>query len=136
MFRHKIEVRFNDFDGMGHVNNAVFLTYLEMARINYFQHVLKTNKINHGFDFILARVSIDYKKPIEDHYVIAEIWVSRIGNTSFDFSYRLVDDNKNIFAEATSVQVSYDYKAKSKVPIPDELRALLDKEKIDDNPNN
>ncbi len=136
MFRHKIEVRFNDFDGMGHVNNAVFLTYLEMARINYFQNVLKTNKIKHGFDFILARVSIDYKKPIEDHYIIAEIWISRIGNSSFDFSYRLVDEENNLYAEATSVQVSYDYKAKSKVVIPDELKQILEKEKIENQPNN
>ena len=40
MFTHKIEVRFNDYDGMGHVNNAVFLTYLELARINYIEHTM------------------------------------------------------------------------------------------------
>jgi len=130
MFTHKIEVRFNDFDAMGHVNNAVFLTYLEIARVRYVQSVFKMNNVDHSkFNFILAHVSIDYKKPIEGSYIIAKIWVSKIGNSSFDFSYQLTDENENIYAYATSIQVCYDYKVKSKIPIPDEMRFLLEKEK-------
>ena len=129
MYSHKIEVRFNDFDSMGHVNNATFLTYLEIARINYVNQLMRTNNLDHqNFGFILAHVSIDYKKPIETHYITAEIWVSKVGNSSFDFSYRLRDED-NIFATASSVQVSYDYKKKSKVTIPDEFRKILETEK-------
>ena len=131
MFSHKIEVRFSDFDSMGHVNNAIFLTYLEIARINYIQQVMKENNLDHRkFGFILAHVSIDYKKPIECQFIIATIWVSKIGNSSFEFSYKLTDENETIYANATSIQVCYDYKGKIKVPIPDELKILLEKEKI------
>ena len=123
MYSHKIEVRFNDFDAMGHVNNAVFLTYLEMARINYMKHVVQSNESyihSRKFDFILAHVSIDYKLPIESQFIIAQIWVSKIGNSSFEFSYKLIDEkNESVFATATSIQVSYDYKLKNKEPLPD-----------------
>ncbi len=129
MFSHKIEVRFNDFDSMGHVNNATFLTYLEIARINYIQHLMKKNNLDyHDYGFILARVAIDYKKPIEVQYIVAEIGVTKIGNSSFDFSYRLYNGD-DVFATATSVQVAYDYKERTKVSIPDELRKILEVEK-------
>ena len=129
MYSHKIEVRFNDFDSMGHVNNATFLTYLEMVRINYIQELMKKHKLDQrDYGFILAHVSIDYKKPIEAHYITAEIWVSKVGNSSFDFSYRLRDED-NIYATASSVQVSYDYRKKTKVIIPDKLRKILESEK-------
>ena len=134
MYSHKIEVRFNDFDAMGHVNNAVFLTYLEMARINYMKHVVQSNESyihSRKFDFILAHVSIDYKLPIESQFIIAQIWVSKIGNSSFEFSYKLIDEkNESVFATATSIQVSYDYKLKNKVPLPDEFRTFLQKELV------
>lgn len=129
MFSHKIEVRFNDFDSMGHVNNAVFLTYLEIARINYIQHLMKKNNLDYrNYGFILAHVAIDYKKPIEVQYITAEIGVKKIGNSSFDFSYRLFNGD-DVFATAMSIQVSFDYKNKSKVSIPDELRKILEAEK-------
>ena len=131
MYTHEIEVRFCDYDGMGHVNNAVFLTYLEMGRINYFGYLLKKYNVSHEFSFIMAHVSIDYKKPIEQQFIKTEIWVSKIGTSSFDFSYRIIDDNGNIFALASTVQVSFDYKAKTKTTLPEELKNVLDKEKID-----
>ena len=131
MISHKIEVRFNDFDGMGHVNNAVFLTYLEMGRINFMKQALpdpKESLFDRKYDFILAHVSIDYRIPIEEHFVVVEIWISKIGNSSFEFSYRIVNEKKDtIFAVASSVQVCYDYKLKKTVPINDEFRAWLEK---------
>ena len=130
MYKHKIEVRFSDFDSMGHVNNAVFLTYLEIARINYIQKLMKDNNLDHHkYGFILAHVSIDYKKAIEVQYITAEIMISKVGTTSFDFSYRLYDD-QNIYAIAKSIQVMYDYKAKNKIPIPVELKNILENEKV------
>lgn len=134
MYKHRIEVRFSDFDPMGHVNNAVFLTYLEMVRINYIQKLMKDNDLDYRkYGFILAHVSIDYKKPIEDHCITAEIWISKIGTTSFDFSYRLYED-KTIYAIAASIQVMYDYKEKSKIPIPAELKTILENEKVTEKP--
>lgn len=136
MISHKIEVRFNDFDGMGHVNNAVFLTYLEVGRINFMKHVLpinidKTEFFNRKFDFILANVAIDYKLPIEQQFIVVDIWVSKIGTSSFEFSYKIVDEKKEIiYANAKSVQVCYDYKLKKTIPIVDEFRAILEKELV------
>src|SRR6188768_2836860 len=91
MFRHKtkIELRFADIDAFGHVNNAVFLTYFEQARVHYFDHVL-------GWDYdwskegvIVARSEIDYILPVHFRDTITMYTgCSRIGNKSFDISYQ------------------------------------------------
>ena len=89
---------------------------------------MKANNLDFkNFGFILAHVSIDYKKPIEAHYINADIWLSKIGNTSFEFLYRLFN-KEDIFATASSVQVSYDYQKGTKTSIPQELRSILERE--------
>jgi acyl-CoA thioester hydrolase len=128
MYQHNIEVRFRDFDSMGHVNNSVFLSYLEMLRINYVQQVFKIKILTpNDFSFILANVTIDYKYPIEVQHIKGEIWVSRIGTSSFEFSYKLYND-KHIFALAKTTQVSYDYKSRTKIPIPTNMKNILESE--------
>ena len=62
-FSHPIEVRFRDLDALGHVNNAVYLTYLESARIAYWLHVTGRSGLD-ALDMILARVEIDYRSPL------------------------------------------------------------------------
>ena len=62
-FTHPIEVRFRDLDALGHVNNAVYLTYLESARIAYWLHVTRRSGLD-ALDMILARVEIDYRSPL------------------------------------------------------------------------
>jgi acyl-CoA thioester hydrolase len=129
IFRHKLDVRFRDCDPMGHVNNAVYLTYLEQARFAHWQAVW-------GVDFeglpenapgvILARVEIDYRRQAKYGDVLeVRISLDRIGRTSFSYRYEVVDQADMVVAEAKSVQVMYDYVAATPVPLSDEMKAKL-----------
>ena len=129
IFRHRLEVRFRDCDPMGHVNNAVYLTYLEQARFAHWRAVW-------GFNFeglpenapgvILARAEIDYRRPARYGDMLeVRISLDRIGRTSFSYTYEIVDQNDLVVAEARSVQVMYDYAAGKPVPLSDEMRSKL-----------
>ena len=128
-FSHRLEVRFRDCDPMGHVNNAVYLTYLEQTRFQHWRSLwgFGTPELRPGRPgVILAHVECDYKRPatygdtLEIRLTIAEI-----GRSSFRYDYEVVDDQENIVLTAMTVQVMYDYSTAKPVPIPDDIRALL-----------
>jgi acyl-CoA thioester hydrolase len=127
-FRHQtaIQVRFKDIDAMGHVNNANHFTYFELARVNYFDEVVKLPIAWSRQGIILAKMSINYKSPIflKDKVTV---WckVSRIGNTSFDCDYKITcerDGKVVVAAEGTSTQVCFDYEKNSPYPVPESWR--------------
>jgi acyl-CoA thioester hydrolase len=109
-----VQIRFVDFDSLGHVNNASYFTYLEEARVKYFGEVITGGEIDWWKNgIILARMEIDFRKPITgyNHYFVY-IRCSRIGNKSFDFSYTITREENStaeMIAEAKSVMVCYDY---------------------------
>jgi len=109
-YKVSMEVRFNDIDGMGHVNNAIYLTFLEHARMRYFTEVAGARS-ERDFPFILAHAAIDYKAPIRMGGTIeVRMWTSRIGGKSWDFDYEVRDTKSGIvYATAKTVQVAYDY---------------------------
>jgi len=120
-FRFPLELRFRDLDPMGHVNNAVFATYFEIARTRYWAALGVPR-----FDFILARLEIDYRAPIEwGDAVEAQIGVTGFGRSSFVFSYRIVKADGAVAAEGRSVQAWYDYEARRTQPVPDDVRAAI-----------
>jgi acyl-CoA thioester hydrolase len=127
-----IHIRFKDIDFMGHVNNAVYLTYFEEGRKEFIISVFEIDKPE-DYSFILAHMSCDYLKPIKiSDTVILEIWVGEIGNKRFDFIYRLlkkgIDDNEAIVcAKGRSVQVFFDYKENITLAIPEHIREQLAK---------
>jgi YbgC/YbaW family acyl-CoA thioester hydrolase len=88
-FRHETAVRLRDLDGLGHVNNAAIVTYLEDARTLYLLGRRGKSSIA-DFDFILARTEIDYRAPAFLHERL-EILVKpkRIGSKSFELEYRV-----------------------------------------------
>ena len=109
-------VRFRDCDAMGHVNNSVYSTFLEEARIEVLGGLT---------DFILARVEIDFRSELR---VGEEIEVrtrcSRIGSKSLELEHEIHADGR-LAAEAKSVLVGYDYARGQSVPLSDEVRARL-----------
>ena len=129
IFTHRLEVRFRDCDPMGHVNNAVYLTYLEQARFAHWREIW-------GMDFerlpegtpgvILAHAEIDYRRPAKygDHLEV-RIGLEAIGRSSFTYTYEVLDQRAQVVATARSVQVMYDYAAEKPVPMSDALRARL-----------
>jgi acyl-CoA thioester hydrolase len=121
---HLEQVRFRDLDPMGHVNNAVFLTYLEQARIAFFeQHGLSVGLDD--MNLIVARVEIDFRAPVGlGREVEVAVRATRFGTKSFDFEYELTVDGATV-AEARSVQVAYDYGRREPVALPDDWREKL-----------
>jgi len=127
IFSTDIEVRFRDLDAMGHVNNAVFFTYFEHGRLQFFYSDAQADKFP-GFSFILAHISCDYVQPVTLNEKLAvQIRVGTIGGKSFTFRYKLVDrsDALKVYATGESVQVCFDYQNNASVPIPRELKEKL-----------
>jgi acyl-CoA thioester hydrolase len=118
-----VTVRFRDIDIFGHVNNAVYFTYCEIARNAYWTRLFGTRRLADA-NFILAHAEIDYRAQAnEERNLLVGIRVSSLGNTSFDFQYRIVEDGtERLIAEGRSVQVTFDYQANRKVPLPDALK--------------
>ena len=106
-----VDVRFNDVDGMGHVNNALYLTYLEHCRMRFFTEVAGSTS-ERDFPFILAHAALDYKNPMKmNAKPQVKMWTSRIGGKSWDFDYEIKDTTTSIvYATGKTVRVAYDYR--------------------------
>ena len=127
-FRHRvvIDVRFADTDAMGHVNNAVYLTYCEMARIRYWTDVTG-EPVAAGHEgaesLILAEARITYRAPaFHGETVTVETRATRIGRSSFTLEHRLLaavpDGPERLVAVSESILVRYDYAAHAPVALP------------------
>jgi len=125
---HELAPRFRDTDAMGHINNAVYITYLEVARQEYWR-VLSEDEDYSRVPFILAGVQIDFRSEARVSEVLhIGIRCDWIGNKSFAFGYEIREKRSGrLVVEATSVQVCYDYAAKRSLPMPAELRAKLER---------
>lgn len=121
-FETPIDIRFNDIDLIGHVNNATFLTYFEEARWKFFAEIFGKENLT-KLNFIIASINIDYESPIFplDEPVV-KMWVSDIGRTSFKFNYRIISkDGSKLFASGNSTQVFYDYSENKPIKVPAEF---------------
>ena len=120
-FVHRETVRFRDLDGMGHVNNAVFLTYLEQARLAWFgaDPAFALN------DVILARTEVDFRSPLQvGEQVEIGVRPGRIGTKSFELEYELRAGDR-LVAEAKSVLVGYDYERGESTSVPERWQRRL-----------
>jgi acyl-CoA thioester hydrolase len=125
-FVYRDTVRFRDLDGMGHVNNAVFFTYMESARIAFLSSL--GAGLNPQHSLILARTEADFRSPIafgED--VEVGVRTSRVGTKSFELEYEIRADGR-LAAEGKSVLVGYDYERGASMEIPAEWREFLQPE--------
>jgi len=124
MFVHREAVRFRDLDPMGHVNNAVFLTYIESARAAFLQHLGAVETLE-DLAIIVARIEIDFRAPVRfGDEVDVSVRVSRFGEKSFDLQHELRVDH-TLVAEAKTVLVTYDYERREPVAIPEAWREKL-----------
>jgi len=121
-----VDVRFRDIDAVGHVNNAVYLTYLEQARLAYWRKLTGKSELR-DIDIILARVEIDYRSPIafgED--VDVAVRCVLLKRSSCVLELRVTERGSGrLVAEARNVLVYFDYEAQRPQPIPDDLRARV-----------
>ena len=125
-FSTTLEVRWRDLDPMGHVNNAVYFSYLEQARVHYLRELGVVSAAPSGIGFILADASCQFKSPLElGERVTIHARVSRMHNSSFVFEYRAEGEDGRLVATARTVQVCYDYQAQQPIPIPDKWRDTI-----------
>jgi acyl-CoA thioester hydrolase len=119
---YELKTRWKDIDSFGHVNNAVFLTYIEDARIMYFKRWNVTEKKR---SLIVASIKIDYLRQIEHPSdLIVGQKISRIGNSSFDIQSAIFLNNDPKPAANSVVScVCFDYQQNKSDPVYDEIKA-------------
>lgn len=122
-FETTITVRYRDLDPMGHVNNAVYATYLETARTAFFREEVGIDLAS--ADAALATLDIQFRAPIEHTgEVDVRIDVADVGDTSLTFAYELHADGE-LVAEAETVMVAMG--PDGPVPLPDRVRAVAER---------
>jgi len=123
-FVHEEPVRFRDIDAMGHVNNAVFLTYIESARAAYFWHLGIARSLE-DLTLVVARVEIDFRAPVGFPEVVeVGVRAGSFGRKSFGLDHELRVRGE-LVAEAKTVLVAYDYGKAETVTIPETWREKL-----------
>ncbi len=127
-FSTTIELRFSDLDGYGHVNSAVYFTYLETARVKLFREEF-AELTRQGVYLVVARAECDFRLPIlfTDTVEVTAV-ISRIGGASFDLDYTLHNGSGKTFATARTTMVCFDNNAGATLPVPASIRALYEPE--------
>jgi acyl-CoA thioester hydrolase len=132
MLERTITIRWRDMDAYGHVNNAVYLTYLEEARDAWVQEVL--GKVTDTWHFVLARVAIDYERELtqDDDHVVVRCSLASFGRSSIRTREEIVRRDGSISAVAESVVVARDPATLRSRPLTDDERAALEREAASD----
>ncbi len=125
----EIQVRFGDTDALGHVNNAVFATYAETARIAYFREQAGMYSVpGEVAGFILARLAIDFRSQVRlGQKVTVQTGIARIGSSSLTMRQQVMADGV-VAADIEAVAVSFDYEKQRPVRIPQHIRELAERQ--------
>ncbi len=117
-FTNKQYVRWGDLDAFGHVNNATYLIYAQEARFAWSKMIA----------MVVARAEVDFVAPIYtgDIYIDVEIWVNKIGTSSFGVTYEMKYENE-LLAVVKTVQVTVSMDTKKSRPLNDAEREFLNK---------
>jgi len=118
-----VEVRFRDLDPMQHVNNAIYVTYLEQARARFYEEVVGTTLAD--VDTVLGQLDLTYERPIEGvGTVTVDLTVGDLGRSSIPMEYELFSGSERV-ATGRTVQVYFDRETGDSKRIPDDLRERL-----------
>lgn len=128
-FSFEVQTRYSDMDMLGHANNAIYLTYLELARLAYFKEINRQRWDEVAL--VLGHASMDFKRPILPYdQPVAHLRTVRIGNSSLTMENMITDKSRDqLFFTATMVMVAIDMKTGRPVPIPEvEKQKIIDYE--------
>ena len=122
LFERVVDVRWRDTDALGHVNHAVFLTYLEEGRDAFFVQTLGGEP-----DYVVARIEIDLRAEVRhpQRRVTVRLAVERLGTTSLTTRETILTAAREVAAEAQVVSVRWDRRARKAVPFSEDERARL-----------
>jgi acyl-CoA thioester hydrolase len=124
LFPHWISlpIRFRDLDPLNHVNNAIFSTYYEEARIAFIQEVNKlASELKNGFSFVLANIEIEFIRPVEyPNDILIGSGITSLGNSSItSFQAIYTGDEKKLASVAKAHGVWFDLNKQRPARIPD-----------------
>jgi acyl-CoA thioester hydrolase len=123
MSRHRtdIQTRFGDTDALGHVNNASFASYAEVARLDFVHHLFNRSVGT----IILASLHLDFRRQVKYREPIhVETWVAKLGTSSVTLQQIIYASGERA-ADVRSVIVYFDYHTNRPQPLPDDIRATL-----------
>jgi len=123
----KVHIRWDDLDAFGHINNAAYLTYVQEARADFtWFSRQKAGKSPLLADMVVARAEVDCIEPIYEGgmEIECQIWITRIGNSSFEMEYEIIHEGV-IRARAKTTQVAVSLETKRSRPLSDEEREFL-----------
>ncbi len=127
LVRAPVTVRWGDMDAYNHVNNSVYATYVEEARIRWFSTLHPNWKSNEAAP-ILAALNMNFRRPIEwPAEIFVDMLAGRIGRSSFNAIFRIVDRDhpERLYAESDSVIVWMDPRSGKSIELPAHVRAAL-----------
>jgi acyl-CoA thioester hydrolase len=121
-FERVVPVRWRDMDGQGHVNTAVFFTYLEEGRDAFYAHVLGADPY-----YVVARIEVDLRAEIRlpDQEVTVRIQAERLGTTSLTTRETILTPAGDVAAEARVVTVRWDPGQRQPIPFSEAERSRL-----------
>jgi len=127
MFVHTLQVRFRDLDAYHHVNNAVYLTYFEEARIAFITAIGMRSLFSSERGTVVARAEVDYRAPsVFGDQLDIEVTVGEVRNSSYELNYRVIrrSDGK-LIATGRTVQVCFNFVLNAPTRLPEAWRSLL-----------
>ena len=123
-FETTVGVRYRDLDTMGHVNNAVYATYMETARTEFFREVLDIDVAEVG-GVVVASLSLEFHAPLTGTGpVTVSLWVPEVGETSCTFAYEISRDGHQV-ADGETTLVTLDETGEP-TPLPDRVRTAIE----------
>ncbi len=130
-FRHRLDLqlRFNDVDMFGHINNSVYLQFFDLGKLRYFNDVLGKDFMKSGLQVVIVNINCNFYAPtfINEHIEVLTT-IKSIGEKSLTLEQRIVSkDNGDVKCIATTIMAGYDPKTLKSAAIPDEPRMMFEK---------
>jgi acyl-CoA thioester hydrolase len=122
IFEHPVDVRWRDTDALGHVNHAVFLTYLEEGRDAFYAQVLGSEP-----HYVVVRIEVDLRAEVfrDDRHLTVQVAVERLGTTSLTTREKIINAAREVVADARVVTVRWDPVSRKPVPFSEAERTPL-----------
>jgi acyl-CoA thioester hydrolase len=118
-------VEFRDLDALGHLNNAVYLSYVESARLAYMQEVLGPLELEELGIVAEARIAFRASSFLGETLEIGTR-VAEIGGKSLRFEFEFHGGDGRLVADGSTVHVTFDYATRASIPVPDDWRRKID----------
>lgn len=128
----RVQIRFGDTDALGHINNAKYLSYMEVARIKYFDDLFGQSIDWNEEGFILAKAEVNFRKPIFlTDTIDLHVRTCRFGTKSFDMDYVFIRTDKEgkqeVVATGLTVQVTMSFRQHTSIPVPTRYKEIIER---------